>query len=59
MTSINLGTSFTEVSGTDPPITNGQMDEPKVSMYIQMKKKIPFLLGNETQLSTVDSQHSD
>jgi hypothetical protein len=48
-----------EIAGTDPPITNGQMDETKVSMYTQMKKKIPFLLGNETRLSTVDSQHFD
>jgi len=48
-----------EVSGTDPPITNGQMDEPKVSTYTQTKKKIPFLLGNETQLSTFDSHCFD
>ena len=36
-----------EDSGTHPPVTNIQMDEPKVSMYTRMKKKIPFLLGNE------------
>jgi hypothetical protein len=48
-----------EVSGTDTPITNGQMDKPNLSTYTQMKKKIPLLLGTEPQLSTVDSQRFD